>query len=135
MAISVKIPKDLSGIKQKVVLNLTKRQLICFGGAALAGIPLYFVTKGILGTQVSALLMVAAMLPFFFFALYEKDGFYAEKILFFIVRQKYLLPGIRPYRSESVLKKLEAREKIEKEVVELEEKSKVTAKGKKSKSG
>ena len=32
MAISVQVPKDLSGIKTKVALNLTKRQIICFSG-------------------------------------------------------------------------------------------------------
>ena len=32
MAISVAVPKDLSGIKTKVALNLTKRQIICFRG-------------------------------------------------------------------------------------------------------
>ena len=37
MAISVQVPKDLSGIKTKVALNLTKRQIICFSGAAVAG--------------------------------------------------------------------------------------------------
>ena len=30
MAIGVDVPKNLSGIKTKVALNLTKRQLICF---------------------------------------------------------------------------------------------------------
>ena len=34
MAISVSVPKDLSNIKTKVAFNLTKRQLVCFGGAA-----------------------------------------------------------------------------------------------------
>jgi len=51
MAISVAVPKDLSGIKTKVAMNLTKRQLICFGSAAAVGIPFYLVTKGVLGTQ------------------------------------------------------------------------------------
>ena len=37
MAISVQVPKDLSGIKTKVALNLTKRQIICFSGAAVTG--------------------------------------------------------------------------------------------------
>ena len=46
MAISVQVPKDLSGIKTKVALNLTKRQIICFSGAAVTGIPLYFSDKG-----------------------------------------------------------------------------------------
>ena len=123
MAISVAVPKDLSGIKTKVAMNLTRRQLICFGSAAAVGIPLYLVTKGVLGTQASALIMVALMLPFFFLAMYEKDGFPAEKILYFMLRQKLLTPGIRPYKSENLYKKLEEREKLKKEVRYLEEKA------------
>ena len=123
MAISVAVPKNLSGIKTKVAMNLTKRQLICFGGAAAVGIPFYLVTKGVLGTQASALIMVALMLPFFFLAMYEKDGFPAEKILYFMVRQKLLTPGIRPYKSENLYKQLEEREKLKKEVRYLEDKA------------
>ena len=37
MAISVAVPKNLSGIKTKVAMNLTKRQLICFGAAGAVG--------------------------------------------------------------------------------------------------
>lgn len=74
MAISVAVPKNLSGIKTKVAMNLTKRQLVCFGSAGAVGIPFYIFTKGVIGTQASALIMVALMLPFFFLAMYEKDG-------------------------------------------------------------
>lgn len=123
MAISVAVPKNLSGIKTKVALNLTKRQLICFSGAGAVGIPFYIFTKGIIGTQASALLMVAVMLPFFFLAMYEKDGFPAEKIFYFMIRQKFLTPGIRPYRSENIYRKLEEIERMKKEVCELEEKT------------
>lgn len=124
MAISVPVPKDLSGIKTKVALNLTKRQIICFSGATITGVPLYFLTKGVLGTQAAALIMVGVMLPFFFLAMYERDGFPAEKILYFMIRQKMLTPGIRPYKSENLYEQLEEREKIKKEVRYLEEKAK-----------
>ena len=124
MAISVPVPKDLSGIKTKVALNLTKRQIICFSGAAIAGVPLYFLAKDVIGTQGAAFIMVGVMLPFFFLAMYTKDGFPAEKILYFMIRQKFLTPGIRPYRSENLYKQLEEREKIRKEVRYLEEKAK-----------
>ena len=123
MAISVPVPKDLSGIKTKVALNLTKRQIICFSGAAIIGVPIYFLTKGVLGTSAASLLMVGIMLPFFFVAMYEKDGFPAEKILYFMIRQKILTPGIRPYKSENLYEQLEERERIKKEVRYLEEKA------------
>ena len=123
MAISVAVPKNLSGIKTKVAMNLTKRQLVCFGSAGAVGIPFYIFTKGVIVTQASALIMVALMLPFFFLAMYEKDGFPAEKILYFMLRQKILTPGIRPYKSENLYRQLEEKERMKKEVRYLEEKA------------
>ena len=123
MAISVAVPKNLSGIKTKVAMNLTKRQLVCFGSAGAVGIPFYIFTQGVIGTQASALIMVALMLPFFFLAMYEKDGFPAEKILYFMLRQKILTPGIRPYKSENLYRQLEEKERMKKEVRYLEEKA------------
>lgn len=123
MAISVAVPKNLSGIKTKVAMNLTKRQLVCFGSAGAVGIPFYIFTKGVIGTQASALIMVALMLPFFFLAMYEKDAFPAEKILYFMLRQKILTPGIRPYKSENLYRQLEEKERMKKEVRYLEEKA------------
>ena len=104
-------------------MNLTKRQLICFSCAGAVGIPFYIFSKGILGTQASALIMVALMLPFFFLAMYEKDGFPAEKILYFMIRQKFLTPGIRPTKSENLYRQLEKTDRMEREVRELEEKA------------
>ena len=85
---------------------------------------LYLYQKDIIGTQASALIMVAVMLPFFFLAMYEKDGFPAEKILYFMIRQKFLTPGIRPYKSENLYNRLEEQEKMKKEVRYLEAKAK-----------
>ena len=41
----VSVPNDLTKIKSKLAFNLTKRQLVCFGGAALIGIPTYLLTR------------------------------------------------------------------------------------------
>ena len=70
----VPVPKDLTRVKSKVAFNLTKRQLICFGGGALAGVPTYVLTRGIIGNDTAVLLMISLMLPFFLFGIYEKDG-------------------------------------------------------------
>ena len=70
----VTIPKDLSKVKNKVFLNLTKRQLVCMGFAAGIGVPFYFLMRDTLGTSNAAAGMVLLMLPEFFFALYEKNG-------------------------------------------------------------
>ena len=45
----VTVPKDLTKVKTKVALNLTKRQLIFFSLAAVVGVPLYLLAKKPLG--------------------------------------------------------------------------------------
>ena len=42
----VNVPNDLSKVKTKMALNLTKRQLICFGCAAAVGVPSYLLARG-----------------------------------------------------------------------------------------
>ena len=124
MAISVNVPKNFSGIKTKVALNLTKRQLICFGSAALTGVPLYFISKPFVGQSVAALLMVAVALPFFFFSMYERDGFPAEQLLYQMIRQQFLVSGIRPYQTQSIYRSLEDFQNLRKEAEHLENKAK-----------
>ena len=97
----VTIPKDLSKIKTKWVLNLTKRQLVCFSIAGAIGIPIYFLTRGLIGNSTAVLLMMALMFPFFFIAMYEKDGQPAEKVIFNMLRVKFFWPGKRPYKTEN----------------------------------
>jgi hypothetical protein len=102
----VPAPKDLSRVKPKLLLNLTKRQLICFSLAAAVGIPVYLLAKGAAGNTAAALIMIALMLPFFFLAMYERDGRPAEKILLNLLRAK-LWPGTRPYRTDNLYKYLQ----------------------------
>lgn len=52
----VTVPKDLTKVKSKVVFGLTKRQLICFGGALLIGVPLFFLIRGRVPTSAAALI-------------------------------------------------------------------------------
>ena len=98
----VTVPKDLNRVKTKVALNLTKRQLVCFGSAALVGIPVYIMTRGALGDTGAAMLMIGLMLPFFFIAMYEKDGQPAEQVIRNIIRTKFYWSGKRPYKTENL---------------------------------
>lgn len=97
----VPVPKDLNKVKTKAALNLTKRQLVCFGAGGLVGIPVYLLTRGSIGNDPAALLMIALMLPFFAFGIYEKDGQPLEKVLMNYVRAAFLRPKVRPYRTDN----------------------------------
>ena len=70
----VPVPKDLTKVKTKVAFNLTKRQLVCFGGGALVGVPTYILARGGIGNDGAVMVMIGLMLPFFLFGIYEKDG-------------------------------------------------------------
>ena len=105
----VPVPKDLTTVKTKVAAGLTKRQLICFSLAALVGLPVYFLTRGAIGNSAAVLLMIGLMMPFFFFAMYEKDGQPAEKLLRNRLRYK-LWPKNRPYRTENLYKSISKKE-------------------------
>ena len=98
----VNIPNDLSKVKTKVAFNLTKRQLLSFGGAAVVGVPTFLFTRSAIGNSAAMFLMIALMLPFFFFAMYEKDGLPAEKVARNIIRALFIRPGTRPYKTENI---------------------------------
>lgn len=67
----VSVPKDLTKVKNKIILNLTKRQLICLGIAAAVGLPFYFLSRELIGSSNAATGMCLLMLPAFLFAMYE----------------------------------------------------------------
>lgn len=112
----VPVPKDLSTVKTKVAFNLTKRQLICFGGAAAVGAPTYFLTRGILGDTGAVMALLVVALPFFFFAMYEKNGQPLEKILKNFYLTRFKKPKVRPYQTDNLYAALERQSRLDKEV-------------------
>ena len=112
----VPVPKDLTKVKSKVLFNLTKRQLICFGGGALIGVPLFFLLRGSLGASSAAILMVLSMLPLFVMGLYEKNGRPLEKVLGDVIQTVFLRPKRRPYQTDNLYAVLMRQEQMEREV-------------------
>ena len=112
----VPVPKDLNAVKTKVMFNLTKRQLLCFGGGALIGVPLFFLLKGSAGSSTAAICMILVMLPFFLLAMYEKNGQPLEKIIRNIVQVCFLRPKQRPYRTNNFYDLLNRQDILDKEV-------------------
>ena len=98
----VNIPNDLSRIKTKAALNLTKRQLLCFGAGAAVGIPTFLLTRSVIGNSAAIFLMIGLMIPAFLFAMFERDGQPFEKVVRNVIRAKFMRPGVRPYQTENI---------------------------------
>ena len=124
----VTIPKDLSRIQSKVLFGLTKRQVICFGAAALVGVPLFFLAKVSLGTTTAALCMILVMLPFFLFAMYEKNGQPLEVFLGHLIQNKFIRPKVRIYQTNNLYSALVRQSQLEQEVKRIARKGRKTGK-------
>lgn len=112
----VTVPKDLTQVKPKFLFNLTKRQFICFGGGTALGLPLFFLTKGALGSTPASLLMMLVMLPCFMFGVYEKNGQPLEKLLGYYIQSRFIHPKQRPYMTDNFYAAIQRQIDINREV-------------------
>ncbi len=115
----ISVPRDLTKVKSKVMFNLTKRQLICFSVAAILGVPSFFLIKQIASTSTAAIGMMVIMMPFFFLAMYEKNGQHLEVILGHLIEATFIRPKQRPYQTDNKFAALERYAEAEQEIMEI----------------
>ena len=127
MAAFISVPRDLSKVKTKVFMNLTKRQLLCFGAGALVGVPLFFVLKSTGNISFAAMGMIVVMMPMFFLAMYEKDGQPLEVVAKQFYESRFKRPKIRPYKTNNyyaaVMRQYQAEKEVERIVCNREKDS------------
>ena len=116
MASYISVPRDLSKVKTKVFMNLTKRQILCFGAGALIGVPVFFLLKSSGNLSLAALGMMAVMLPLFFLAMYEIDGQPLEVVAKHFYEAKFKRPKTRPYKTKNYYALLVQQADVEMEV-------------------
>lgn len=120
----VPVPKDLTHVRQKVLFNLTRRQLVCFLGGALVGAPLFYLLKPYVASSAASLVMVLVMIPFILLGVYEKNGEPLEVVLKHFFTATFLRPKKRPYQSENLYDALERQSALQKDVTQIEKKKK-----------
>ena len=129
----ISVPRDLTKVKSKVMFNLTKRQLICFGLAALVGVPSFFLLKLAFSISTSVMIMMVIMMPFFFLAMYEKHGQPLEVFLKHFIQANFVRPKVRPYQTdnyyEALIRQAKAEEEVDKIVRISEEREKERVRG------
>ncbi len=119
----VTVNRDLKEYRRKLVLGLTARQVTCFMIAGAAGFIVYHAVRGVLGTTLSATVMIISIMPIFLLCLYEKDGRYAEKILMDVIRWKFLRNPVRAYETENIYQALTEEAEYRKVLRDAEKKS------------
>lgn len=104
----VTIPKNLSRIQSKILFGMTKRQVICFGAATLC--------------------MILVMLPFFLFAMYEKNGQTLDVFLGHLIQNKFILPKVRIYQTNNLYSAQVRQSQLEQKVKRIARKGRKTGK-------
>ena len=112
------------------MFGLTRRQLVCFGAAALIGVPLFFLLKDRASSSAATFCMIVVMLPLFLLAMYERNGQPLEVILSQIIQTAFLRPKERPYQTDNFYAAVERQIQVEKEVKAIVQKAKARAAGK-----
>ena len=125
MASYVSVPRDLTKVKSKLMFNLTKRQLICFSVAALIGVPSFFLLKTVVKVNTAVMGMMVIMMPFFFLAMYEKNGQPLEVFLNQFIQANFVRPKYRPYETDNhyatIMRQIEAQKEVERIVFSSKE--------------
>jgi hypothetical protein len=119
VAAYIPVPRDLTRVKTKAFFNLTKRQLVCFGTAALIGVPLFFWIKSFGNVSLATMVMIIVMLPLFFLAMYEKDGQPLEVIAGHFIQAKFVRPKVRLFQTDNYYDVLMRQYQLEKEVEKI----------------
>ena len=127
MASYIPVPRDLGRVKSKILFGLTRRQLVCFGAAALIGVPSYFFFRKIGGASLATMCMIIIMLPLFLLAMYERDGQPPEVLARHFIESTFIRPKIRPYqtdnRYEALMRQAWAQKEVER-IVSVSQKKK-----------
>ena len=110
MAAYIPVPRDLTKVKSKILFNLTKRQLICFGAAALIGVPSFFLLKKLGNVSLAV-------------------------IVKHIIETRFIRPKIRPYQTDNYYVILHRQAIAQKEVEKIVFHSEKAGKAKRKASG
>ena len=101
----------MTRVKSKILFGLTRRQLICFGVAALIGVPSFFLLRQTGNTSLAAMCMIVIMLPLFFLPL--------EVIAKHFIEARMIRPRIRPYETDNYYSALLRQYQVEREVQQI----------------
>ena len=104
----VKIPKDMGLIKQKFMMGLTKRQILCFGIGLVLGLPAFFIVKSFIGDDLTIPIMAMGItaMPFIMCGLYNKNGLHLEQYAKLMI-EFLKKPKVRTYQSENIFSSIE----------------------------
>jgi len=115
MAIEVRIPKEITEYKEKVLFGLSVRQLICLSLAVVVGVGSYLLLTKVLGISmdIASYVIILEAIPLMAIGFIKKNGLTFEKYFVLFLRHK-TGQQIRKYQTELLTEKIETTDKDKK---------------------
>jgi len=88
MSIEVRIPKEITEYKEKIIFGLSIRQLICFTVAITLGVGTYILVTKWSNADVASYVVIVEVMPIFAIGFIKKNGFTFEKYAAMMFRHK-----------------------------------------------
>ena len=85
--------------------------------------PVYFFVRGSGNLSLAAFSMIAVMLPFFFFGMYERNGQPPEVVARQFYQARFVRPKVRPYRTNNYYAALMRQADAQEEVTRIVQKA------------
>ncbi|MEG0570367.1 MAG: PrgI family protein [Oscillospiraceae bacterium] len=102
MSIEVRIPKEITEYKEKIIFGLSIRQLLCFSVAIISGLGTYFIASKYMGTDIASYIVILEVMPVFAIGFIRINGFTFEKYAAMMIKHRF---GInrRPYKTNLLI--------------------------------
>ena len=99
----IKVPSDLSKIKNKVAIGMSARQLMCIGAGLAVAIPLTLISRSVMDLEnnMALVILMVSLAPFAAFAFFERDGLNLEHFIRYRLRKMIFYPRRRIYKQEN----------------------------------
>lgn len=109
ISLEVRVPKEITEYKEKIIFGLSIRQLFSFLIAISVGFASYYLTSRLFGKEVASYVVILITMPIFAFGFFKKDGFPFEKYIVIMIKQK-LGDNKRIYKTNLSVNKIEGKE-------------------------
>ena len=98
----VKIPKEIREYQESIYFGLSTRQFICSVVAVIFAVAIYFLLKGVVGTETVSWLCILCAAPLAAMGFFRYHGLTAEQFAIVWLRSEVIMPKRLTFHTENM---------------------------------
>lgn len=101
--IEIKIPQEIRNYKEKLILGMTLRQIICLTLAIAINVPMYMFLRPHIGDEIASWIIMITGIPLFLIGFFKYNNMNFESFAMMMIRFNFMTPQKRKYKTENVI--------------------------------